>query len=260
MHGEGVQIYIPEGGDGRRPPPDRLRRPGGPARAPGGGLGASPPPGRGGLLFPPSLETAPERRPLEAAGEATGPHQGPASRDRPGGPRAPRQGRPPALEPPPEGRPLRGLPRQGATPRCAARGVPGEKSRLPSPAAPRTSPSRPANWSRTRPQRESPNRRRSPPQRVGTGAPLARWGPPSHPRGLVALGGPAPRRPPIGQLAAVRGKGEKERRRETPRLLPPRAAPGGAGAAGLQTPGNRPPSKRPALPGPLMGGCLYAQI
>lgn len=210
-----------------------------PARAPGGGLRGPPfPPGRGGSLC---LSSPQAKATPRANWSAPG---APVHVTAQGDPEPAASGRPPALEPPPPGR----------DPTVRRTGGPPEKiSRLPSPAAPRTSPSRPANWSRTRPQRESPSRRRSPPQRVGTGAPLARRGPPSPPRGFVALGGPAS--PGARPSANWPRSGAKEKRKEDGRRPPSSTARGPGG-----TPGNRPPSKRPALPGPLMGGCLYAQI
>lgn len=191
-----------------------------PARAPGGGLRGPPfPPGRGGSLC---LSSPQAKATPRANWSAPG---APVHVTAQGDPEPAASGRPPALEPPPPGR----------DPTVRRTGGPPEKiSRLPSPAAPRTSPSRPANWSRTRPQRESPSRRRSPPSGWAPGH-LWPAGGPLHPPGASSHSGalppPAPAHRPTG-----RGQGQRRKGKKTgdARLLPPRAAPG-------EPPGTAPP-------------------
>ena len=141
----------------------------------------------------------------------------------------------PALEPPPRAR-------RGATPHGAPPGgVPRKKSRVPSPAAPRTSRSRPANWPRTRPPARAPDRGWAPGHR-GAGAPWARRAP-----RLAPLGGPAspgtPAPPAPAHRPTGRGQGQREKTRRAGNI--PRgvscAAPGSAGLAGLCPPGAVPP-------------------
>ena len=225
----------------------------------GGTHPPSPPPARG----PPPPQSHPPgaHRPT---GEGNWPAPRPASRDPPGRLGAPsRFGRPlPWSHPPWSHPPARGPPPpRAATPTVRRQGGPQEKSRLPSPAAPRTSRSRPANWSRTRPMRAA-----RPPARAPTaGGHRGTLGPPGAPSPHTPGASPhagAPTPPAPAHWPTGCGQGQKEKTRRTGNI--PRgvscAAPGGAGAAGLFPPGSRPPSKRPALPDPLMGGCLYAQI
>lgn len=156
-----------------------------------------------------------------------------------------------ALRTPPKTARLGPSPARAPPPRCAARGGPREKSRLPSPAAPRTSRSRPANWPRTRPIRAArPPASESPQPRVGTGAPGSR--PPHTPGALPPPQGPLPRHPPTGQLAAVRGKGGNPRKtRKHPQGRPLRGP--GRSRRCWPAPREPPPLQAPGAAGPVDG-------